>query len=435
MARFLSSSHSHRFKDSSQDYIPLDNSSIIYPPSEAKYNSIVFRLSAELKETVKPALLLQALNDILERLPYFKSRLREGFFWYFLTPNSAAPRIFEDGPRPCARIIKDASLDGYLFRVSYYSKRIAVDFFHALTDGGGGKTFLLSLIARYFEIQGKVIGSDPAIISCKTKPARWETEDQFQHLYRKVPFPASIRHSYHYCGLLSDRTFFVSGEAQLDSLKLAARKIGLTVNELFAAILVQIFLKKEEIEKKKAPIQLSIPIGLRPVYNLDTMRNFSLFAVVSIDPRLGPYTLAEIGKIIHLQMQMQVNTKELDRLVRRNLSGERNLFVRFVPNIIKKPFFKILSDMLGDSQYTMTVSNLGNIKIPSSMSNLIDRFDFFLAPNKKNVQECGVVGYKDKVVINFNSYLRDDVSVEQEFFSTLVKMGIPVKIWSNRRSD
>ncbi|MDD4006533.1 MAG: hypothetical protein PHO44_00995, partial [Sphaerochaetaceae bacterium] len=137
-----------------------------------------------------------------------------------------------------------------------------------------------------------------------------------------------------------------------------------------------------------------------------------------------------IIRTVHLQMQIQLDTKELDRMVSRNVTGER--LVGAVPNFIKKPFFKILTDRLGDNQYTATLSNLGSIRIPAGMAALIERFDFFLAPNKKNILECAAAGFNDKVTFNFNSYLSSDVSVERGFFCALVQMGVPVKVCSNR---
>lgn len=416
------------------DYIALDNSSIIYPPTEAKFNAHVFRLSAELKDEVRPDVLRQALDDLLERIPYFRSRLKEGFFWFYLAPNKNAPGIFEDGPGPCSRILNQKELNGYLFRVSYYGTRIAAEFFHCLTDGGGGKIFFLSLLARYFELLGKRIESDPGIICCRSRPQKWETTDQFQRLYRKVPFPDRIKKSFQYKGVLADRIYFISGVIDRLPLKEVCHAHGATISEFLVSILIKILLGKEEAVRLKAPVQISVPVGLRNVYGLSTLRNFSLFAVVSVDPRLGPYTLDEIIKTVHLQLQMQLDTKELDRLVSRNVSGERLLVVRFVPNLLKRPFFKILTDALGDRQYTTTLSNLGQIKLPPTMERLVDRLDFFISPNKKNVIASAAVGFRDKIYFNFASYLAHDASIERDFFCTLVDMGIPVKVYSNRRS-
>ena len=40
-----------------------------------------------------------------------------------------------------------------MFRIRYYDKRIAIEYFHALTDGYGGMTFLLTLTAEYLRLK------------------------------------------------------------------------------------------------------------------------------------------------------------------------------------------------------------------------------------------------------------------------------------------
>ena len=48
---------------------------------------------------------------------------------------------------------------GFLFRVSYYHKRIALEIFHALSDGYGGMQFL-SITYNYLLLLGKDIDSN-----------------------------------------------------------------------------------------------------------------------------------------------------------------------------------------------------------------------------------------------------------------------------------
>lgn len=418
-----------------RSYLPLDNSSIIYPPTEAKYNTHVFRISMQLKIKVNPVLLQRALNDLLHRLPYFNSKLSKSFFWYYLVPRvNVKAKVFEDGPRPCQKVYKAKELNGFLFRVSYYSNRIAVDFFHALTDGGGGKIFFLSLVARYLELEGYNIEPHEDVISIKSKPQEWEQQDQFQKLYnKKALFPPPIRRSFQYSAKLGDRTHFISAAIDSAALRQKCKSFGYTISEVCVALLLKTFLAK--IKNKRRPVQISVPIGLRPIYDLKTFRNFSLFAIVSIDPRMGDYTFEELLKVVHLQLQMQLDKKELARLIRRNVNGERMFIIKIVPLVLKKPFFKFLSDYLGDYQYTTIFSNLGKMNLPLAMENLVERVDFFLPPTKRNGIITSMVGFKDMIYFNFNSYYKNDTSIEREVLTTLVEWGIPVKVYSNKRSN
>ena len=62
----------------------LDNSAKIFPISAGKKYSTVFRLSAVLKEKIKPDILKIAVEKALEQYEFFKVRLKSGFFWNYL---------------------------------------------------------------------------------------------------------------------------------------------------------------------------------------------------------------------------------------------------------------------------------------------------------------------------------------------------------------
>jgi len=101
----------------------------------------MFRLSATLTIPVDPDILQQALEQTLERLPFFAVRLRRGLFWYYFEANPHPARIKADVRQPLRPFARRTQwLFILLFR--YTDRRIAVDFFHALTDGTGGSVFL-----------------------------------------------------------------------------------------------------------------------------------------------------------------------------------------------------------------------------------------------------------------------------------------------------
>jgi hypothetical protein len=54
-----------------EDFIPLDNAAIIYPTTVARYNSHMFRISMDLNLKVVPERLLTALENLMERFPYY----------------------------------------------------------------------------------------------------------------------------------------------------------------------------------------------------------------------------------------------------------------------------------------------------------------------------------------------------------------------------
>ena len=78
----------------------LDNAATIYPSVMTKTWSAMFRLSANLKENIDQDILYAAINDTLNRLPSFKSKLKKGFFWFYFTENTKDIVICKETNKP-----------------------------------------------------------------------------------------------------------------------------------------------------------------------------------------------------------------------------------------------------------------------------------------------------------------------------------------------
>ena len=131
-------------------WMPLDNAAKIYPAARRQNWSNVYRLSMTLKEDVDEDVLRDALDVTVRRFPSIAARLRRGLFWYYLEQVSESPDLTKESSYPLVRMSRK-EMGKCAFRVIAYKKRIAVEFFHALTDGTGGMIFIKSLVAEYLQ--------------------------------------------------------------------------------------------------------------------------------------------------------------------------------------------------------------------------------------------------------------------------------------------
>src|SRR5699024_11856888 len=81
-------------------------------------------------------------------------RVRKGLFWYFLEQNDQVLLVKEETDYPCAPIDRKEN-NAFLIRVLYFKKRISVEVFHSLTDGGGAAEFLKTLAYEYLLLKGR----------------------------------------------------------------------------------------------------------------------------------------------------------------------------------------------------------------------------------------------------------------------------------------
>ena len=128
-------------------WLRLDNAAKIYPASRRKNWTNVFRLSATLKDSVDETVVKSALKAALCRFPSINVRLRKGLFWYYLQQLENEPEIISECSYPLTWM-SSQELRKCAFRIIVHGRRIAIEFFHSITDGTGAMMFLKSFLAE-----------------------------------------------------------------------------------------------------------------------------------------------------------------------------------------------------------------------------------------------------------------------------------------------
>lgn len=421
-------------------WLKLDNAAKIYPAAQNRMWTAMFRESVTLKEPVDNKILEQALRDTLSRLPSFAVSLHKGVFWYYLEQLDGAPPVCEDARNPCSKL-EPRHNGGFQLRVRYFDRRIAVEFMHTLADGMGGMTFLKTLTARYLELKyGASIPKGAQILDCADAPAPEEMEDSFLKNTGRMSASRHEANSFRIKGTHELDRFLNVTTGIVDSslIHSKAREKGVSVTEYTASVLIMAIARIERKtlpHKRKPPvIKVSLPVNLRRIFPSRTLRNFASYINVGIDPAFGEYTFDEILSIVHHQMGIELNEKSLRAKFTANVQTEKNIAMRIMPLFIKNIAMKLAFNLVGDIKTSTTISNLGVITVPPEMAAYVERMDFLLGPLSKNPVACGAVTYNGKLYLNFTRTIEESV-VEREFFTSLVKLGIPVLIESNRREN
>ena len=221
-------------------WMRLDNAALIFPAIGNSRWVNTFRLSADLAETVDPALLGQAVKDLMPRFPTVYVRLGRGLFWYYLQAVDKAPDVIPEYAYPLTHMNRREQ-KRCCFRVLYHENRIAVEFFHALTDGTGGEIFLKSLIARYLELRyGVPVETVCGVRDFRDAPTADERRDAFQTCTGEFPMSRSEDTVYHLFGT-PDATGFmhvITGIVPTGELVRKAREYGATVTGFLSAVMM-----------------------------------------------------------------------------------------------------------------------------------------------------------------------------------------------------
>ena len=132
----------------SHPWYHLDNAAMMYSAIQRGSYSALYRFSAVMTQPVDPQLLQRAIDKTMPRFPGFQVKIRRGFFWYYFERDDApGPILQRDIRNPC-QPVRFQNHDK-LIRFFYYEKRISMEVFHALADGGGALVLFKTLLAVY----------------------------------------------------------------------------------------------------------------------------------------------------------------------------------------------------------------------------------------------------------------------------------------------
>ena len=418
-------------------WMRLDNAAKIYPATRRQNWSNVFRLSATLRDNVDREVMQSALDVTVRRFPSIAARLRRGAFWYYLQQLERAPDIQEENSYPLAGMSK-AEMRKCALRVIVYQKRVAVEFFHSLTDGNGALVFVKTLIAEYLhQKHGLTIPAEQGVLGRLEDPSEEELEDSFPKYAGPVAAPRGGTNAWKPSGTPEPDGFLNITCLQLPvkAVLEKAHAYDVTLTTFLGACLMQALqnLQKEKVPdiRRRKHIKLLIPVNLRKLFPSRTLRNFVLYTIPEIDPRLGEYSFGELCTNIRHKMGLEINAKYMSKMIATNIGSEKLLLVKIMPLFIKNFVMKLVFNAVGERKSCLTMSNLGAVRLPYVMMPYVERFDFILGTQVTSPYNCGVLSFGDSVYVNFIRNIREP-ELEYHFFRVLRELGIPVRVESNQ---
>ncbi len=404
-------------------WFPLDDAAKIYPLSMEHGRMAVFRFSVYLKAEVVPELLQMALNFTIRRFPSFATTLKKGFFWHYLDTTKRRFNIAPEQDVPC-QPLKVSTSGSQSFRVLYYGNRISVEFFHVLTDGTGGLTFLKVLTGEYLRLTGVSFRPHESLWDISATPAT----EEFENAFAKVP------QSHTASGFVDKPAVQMNGRVSAikpcrilhfkmdtEQLRAAAQRHNATVS---VYLLAQMFLAgRAATDDLQGEASIQVPVNMRKFYPSKTVRNFSMYCGV----RLPVSEINDIDGIIR-PIREQINQKTTKEIMSQMLTATERLVntLKLIPLIVKQPVAKLVYGFLGDKIFTNTLSNMGIVEMPPELIPYIDSMDFVLGPEISNRVSCTLVTFQNTATFTVTK-MTVDPSFEEKLYDLLTADGIAVQ--------
>ena len=419
-------------------WMRLDNAAKIYPAAKRRNWNNFFRISATLTEPIDTGVLASALDVTARRFPSIAVRLRRGVFWYYLEEIPKTPSIQPEKSCPLAHA-PFHEVRQCAFRVLVYKNRVAVEFFHALTDGTGALVFVKTLLAEYLsEKYGLSVPAEKGVLGRLEEPSPEELEDSFARYAGDVTASRAESTAYHLSGTPERDGYknLVTMIIPAEKLRACAKEHGVSVTELLCAAMMQAIgeLQAEKVPnvRHRKPVKVLIPVNLRNLFPSRSLRNFASYITPEIDPRMGDCSFSELCSLVHHKMGLENNRRTMRAKFAANVASERSPILRVMPLFIKNIAMKAVFDAVGECKSCLCLSNLGRVELPEVMVPYVQRMDFIIGVQARAPHDCGVVTWGDTVYINCIRSIQEP-ELEYRFYRVLHRLGLPVKVESNQR--
>lgn len=413
----------------------LDNAALMYPLVARGESISIFRVSALLRDPVDPVELQYAVNDIAARFPTICGSVKNGFFWPFID-RPTIPITVKPQTKVPGRPMKVDSRRSQI-RVNYIGNQISVEFFHSATDGTGGIIFLNSLLRRYFQRLGYEIDCTNCF-DYRDIPSLEEIRDNFAAVTIKKnppPCPKPVK-SKKLNGTLQRGGKYVTvrGVMSANQLKSVAKQHNATVTEYLGAVQLMALNRLAAVTNspENPPIRVLIPVNLRRIYDMETIRNFSSYIFYQYN---GQNDIDEVIDDIRKQTEEQMTDDYFRGMVSFNYNNGNSPLLKIVPLAVKRFVLGCIVSGRGDGVVNCsTLSNLGVVKAPEQFDDLVLRYDFMLGKPAKKTNNFAVATYNDTCVISMTSpFVERDC--EMYFFRKLAEAGIDIAVESDIWED
>ena len=401
----------------------IDHSSILYLSLIRKHHTNIFRFTITLNENVDRVLLQDAVNNVYRRFPTIFAGFQPGFFHYRQVPVEKPPQVKKDPGLLFNMSHEEIARCAY--RIYYMENQVIIEGFHALTDGYGMIASFSTLIAEYlkskYDLQIPV--GYPVFDITESIPDE-ETEDSYLKYTDAKPLHLPSRYSYQLpgydskCGPVHRQTLLYP----VKDLLAVARKYGVSITALLSAVLADSVMELQHMrkEKKLRPVRIMVPIDLRKIFPSKTLRNFILYALPTMEVIEYGTSIRDLALGFSLQIKEHLRKENLGSIIAYNVKTQKMPFFRVLPSKLKCGLMRLAYSFFGESNSSMTMTNLGNIALPEVMIPYVESVILTMMPRVRSPYNCGMYSYNGNFYINLCRFPQES-QIEEIFQRNLEK--------------
>lgn len=402
--------------------LELDCASAMFVLGRNKRRNYLIRLSATLREPIDPDVLQIALEEAAKQFPYFFIQFVYEGNRIFAQPLKRIPKVREKinlSYLALENIGKQCEA-----QVTYTDKTIHFEFFHGVSDGMGGMTFLQYLVAKYLshKCHDENILKDVSVIPL---------EEQIKNGYRDYAkgFQASGGHgaAYHMKGT-PDYTSITTYCLSAGQIRKKAKEYSVSITEYLAVLICLAIYNLQQKSSQRCgskKIRLTVPVNLRTRFQCHTTRNFTLNVYPELSPSMDGIDLPTLCAKLHAYMKTAIKPERLAMRCAACDKAGRLVSVKTLPITVKR----WLVQSVLDSPFTggtMTFSNMGAVCMPEELKNQITDLEVVFSAKPETPYSCSAISIDDKMKLTLLRTIKEPL-LESQLEKIFLTQNINIK--------
>lgn len=409
----------------SNNWYKVDNVANVFLATVSKRDTKTLRVSCILKEKIEPDILQRAVLSAIQDRPQVQMRIRRGLFWHYMENTDIMPTVCEEHDRVCPLLYVPAKAMLH-YQVTYFGNRINLELFHALSDGTGALEFLNIIVLDYLKLRYPGKFENVTIHSGASEGDL--SQDSYRQFFenpgltggspsKKAFHPGSLKLPY-------EQLRFYEIHMPVSEILPRVKKIGVTITSYFGAAWMMAIHSEMPPRRRHLPVTVTLPVNLRNYYPSHTTRNF--FNNVSVSHVFdSEITLDELAKVFDASLKAQLSEENIQKQMDSYETMEYVAPVRAVPLFIKQIVVRHVKK-LADKNVSMVLSNLGVLKLPDEVSEMVDNYSTFCS--SENLFST-VSSYKDDLTLGISSPYQNS-GVIKNLVRGLSRSGIDIRVYA-----
>jgi NRPS condensation-like uncharacterized protein len=153
-------------------------------------------------------------------------------------------------------------------------------------------------------------------------------------------------------------------------------------------------------QKKQFPVRIMVPIDLRKTFPSKTLRNFILYALPTMEISEYGCGIQQLAHKFSVQIKEHLSKENLGGIIAYNVKTQRMPLFKVLPSKLKCGLMRLAYKVFGESNSSLTMTNLGNMDLPEVMIPYVESIILTMMPRMRSPYNCGMYSYNGKFYIN-----------------------------------